>query len=119
MVRSTTNMHFSNTSFRTAPLLDRSKSYHVVRHLAVRASCMNCPDACFAALKETLSSPICCLHSLTDVFAGVALMNEPSEAAIMQEKPRNFKKQRLVDIRLIGYSYLIIGNIISIGMRYD
>lgn len=45
-------------------------------------------------------------------------MNEPPEAAIMQEKPRDVKKQRLVDIRLIGYSYLFLGNIISIGMRH-
>ena len=58
-----------------------------------------------------------CHCSLTDVFAGVALMNEPPEAAIMQETPRDVKKQRLVDIRLIGYSYLFLGNTISIGMR--
>ena len=45
-------------------------------------------------------------------------MNEPPEEAIMQQEPRDVKKQRLVDIRLIGYSYLFLGNIISIGMRH-
>ena len=53
--------------------------------------------------------------SLTDLCAGVALVKEPAEAAIMLEPPRDFKRKRLVDAKLMGYSYLFYGNLISLG----
>jgi len=70
----------------------------------------------FLGMPQPLSSflmiIICCV---TDVFAGVALTNELPERTIMQQPPRNPKKSPLVDMKLIGYSYLYYGSLQSLG----
>jgi len=46
------------------------------------------------------------------------LMNEPAEGAIMKKPPRDLKKHRLLDMKLVAYSYLFYANITSIGCFY-
>jgi sodium/potassium-transporting ATPase subunit alpha len=66
-------------------------------------------------LTSFLMIMICCL---SDVYAGVALMNEPAEHEIMQQPPRDFKTSRLIDYKIILYSYLFYGNLITVGSFY-
>ena len=54
------------------------------------------------------------ISTITDVYAGVALTREPSEHFIMHEPPRDPAKQYLVDLTLVAYSYLIVGNLESV-----
>ena len=51
----------------------------------------------------------------TDVFAGIALTYEPAESSILAEPPRDLRTSNLVDLKLIGYSYLFYGTVQSIG----
>ena len=51
------------------------------------------------------------IPTMNDVFAGVALTNEPPEKLIMLEKPRDAVKEPLVDFRLVAYSYLFYGTL--------
>jgi len=73
----------------------------------------------FLGMPQPLSSflmiIICCF---TDVYAGVALTNEPAEDEIMQRPPRDVKKRRLLDLPLVGYAYMFYANMISIGCFY-
>lgn len=73
----------------------------------------------FLGMPQPLSSflmiIICCF---TDVYAGVALTNEPPEDEIMQQPPRDVKKRRLLDLSLVGYAYLFYANMESIGAFY-
>lgn len=58
---------------------------------------------------------ICCF---TDVFGGVALMNELPEGDIMDRPPRDVKNMRLIDLKLLLYSYMFYANAMSIGAFY-
>ena len=52
---------------------------------------------------------ICCL---TDVFASIALMNEPAEGEILRVPPRDIRREHLVTAPLIFYSYAFYGTMI-------
>lgn len=70
----------------------------------------------FIGMPQPLSSFLMIVISCaTDVFAGIALINEPAEKGIMLEKPRDLKNTRLVTVGMIIYSYLFYGTIESIG----
>lgn len=70
----------------------------------------------FLGIPQPLSSFLMIIISCsTDVLAGIALTNEAPEKSIMLEKPRDFKKERLVTPNLIVYSYLFYGTIQSVG----
>ena len=58
---------------------------------------------------------ICCF---TDVFGGLALMNELPEGDIMDRPPRDVKNMRLIDWKLLLYSYMFYANAMSIGAFY-
>jgi len=74
----------------------------------------------FLGMPQPLSSFLMIMIScLSDVYAGVALMNEPAEGAIMKQPPRDIKKNRLLDANLVVYSYLFYANCISIGAFYN
>lgn len=45
----------------------------------------------------------------TDMFPAISLAYETAESDIMKRKPRNPKKDRLVNSILINYSYLLVG----------
>jgi sodium/potassium-transporting ATPase subunit alpha len=74
----------------------------------------------FLGLPQPLSSflmiMVCCF---SDVYAGIAIMMEPPENAIMLKPPRDLKKSRLLDLKLVFYSYLFYANLISIGSFYN
>jgi len=59
---------------------------------------------------------VICLTS--DTAAGIALMMEKPQRALMRDQPRG-KSQHLVTWRLMVYSYLFIGNIQAIGAFYN
>lgn len=59
------------------------------------------------------------ISCISDVYAGIALMNEKPEQEIMLKQPRNIKTDRLFDLKLVLYSYLFYGNMISIGAFYN
>jgi sodium/potassium-transporting ATPase subunit alpha len=84
-----------------------------------RNAVQSCIVYVIAAILITLVDSIECLQvmisCLSDVFAGIALMHEQPEGDIMQQSPRDVKKTRLVDFRLIAYAYLFVGNIQSLG----
>lgn len=70
----------------------------------------------FLGMPQPLSSFLMIVISaITDVFAGLALINEPPEKVILTEKPRNIKTCRLVDWKIILYSFLFYGNMEAIG----
>lgn len=70
----------------------------------------------FLGMAQPLSSFLMIMIScISDVFAGIALMSEPPEGAIMSKPPRDTKKTRLLDWKLICYSYLFIANVASLG----
>lgn len=46
---------------------------------------------------------------ITEQWPAISLAYEPSEAAVMQRPPRNLKRDRLVDSKLLRYAYLIVG----------
>ncbi|KAJ3019528.1 hypothetical protein HKX48_002005 [Thoreauomyces humboldtii] len=55
----------------------------------------------------------------TDLFPSLALINELPEADLMSRKPRNPRKDRLVDFKLLLHAYGFIGNmetICALGM---
>ncbi len=58
---------------------------------------------------------ICCF---TDVFGGLALMNELPEGDIMDRPPRDVKNTRLIDWKVLLYSYMFYANSMSIGAFY-
>jgi len=45
----------------------------------------------------------------TDMWPAIALAYERGESDIMTRPPRNLKKDKLVNTKLIGYSYLLLG----------
>ncbi|ORY79406.1 hypothetical protein BCR37DRAFT_388434 [Protomyces lactucae-debilis] len=57
-------------------------------------------------LSSFLMIVICCL---TDAVASMTLAFEKPEADLLTRRPRNLKKDRLADVRLIGHAYLFIG----------
>ncbi|OIW27831.1 Na+/H+/K+ antiporter P-type ATPase [Coniochaeta ligniaria NRRL 30616] len=57
-------------------------------------------------LSSFLMIIICCF---TDCAAATALAYEKPEADVLLRKPRNTKTDRLVDLKLIGYAYGVIG----------
>ncbi|CAM9387119.1 unnamed protein product [Phaeothamnion confervicola] len=70
----------------------------------------------FFGMPQPLSTFLMIMIScFTDVFSGVALMNEPAETAIMKEQPRDFKRARLIDAKLVGYAYFFYANLVSVG----
>lgn len=70
----------------------------------------------FLGIPQPLCSFLMIIIScITDVAGGVALTNEIPELTIMTEPPRDPKKQPLVDMRLVGYSYLFYGTLESIS----
>lgn len=74
----------------------------------------------FIGMPQPLSSFLMIMIScLSDVYAGVALMNEPPEGAIMKKPPRDIRKNRLLDLNLVCYSYFFYANAISIGAFYN
>lgn len=69
-------------------------------------------------LSSFLMIIICCF---TDCAAAIAIAYEKPEADVMLQKPRNPKKEHLVNAKLIGYSYGIIGlleTVCSFSMAY-
>lgn len=74
----------------------------------------------FIGMPQPLSSflmiMICCL---SDVYGGVALMNEPAEGVIMRKPPRDVKKSRLFDLNLVCYAYFFYANLLSVGAFYN
>ena len=55
------------------------------------------------------------LACVTDLFAGVALTNEPSESNIMLKPPRKVRTERLIDAKLVFYAYMFYANMLSLG----
>jgi sodium/potassium-transporting ATPase subunit alpha len=53
--------------------------------------------------------PISLICVVTDVFAAVALCFEKPEEGLLLRKPRDVKKDRLVDWRLCFHAYLVLG----------
>lgn len=51
----------------------------------------------------------------TEMLVGISLANEGAESDIMQRKPRDLKKDRLVSPTLLFYAYVSSGCIISAG----
>jgi len=73
----------------------------------------------FLGLPQPLSSFLMILIScMTDVYAGIALMNEPPETDIMRQPPRDIRKSHLLDYRLVVYAYLFYANLNSVGAFY-
>lgn len=73
----------------------------------------------FLGLPTPLSSLMMIVICLTsDTAAGIALMMEKPQRALMRDKPRD-KTQHLVTWRLMVYSYLFIGNLQAIGAFYN
>lgn len=74
----------------------------------------------FLGIPQPLSSFLMIMIScISDVFAGVALMNEPAEHAIMKRPPRDLKNSPLLNYKLVLYGYLFIGNLESIGPFFN
>ena len=74
----------------------------------------------FLGLPQPLSSFAMILVScISDVYAGVALMNEPPEHAILSRPPRDITKTHLLDWKLLLYSYMFYANMASIGSFYN
>jgi hypothetical protein len=48
-------------------------------------------------------------------MAGMVLMLEPAQGDLMTEPPRDYKRERLVPLRLVAYSYLFYGTMQSIA----
>lgn len=46
---------------------------------------------------------------VTDVLPAIALCFEKPETGLLQRKPRDTKKDKLVDIKLLGHAYLFLG----------
>eukprot|EP01038_Epipyxis_sp_PR26KG_P006569 gene6569-9029_t len=74
----------------------------------------------FIGMPQPLSSllmiVICCV---SDVFGGIALMNEPPEISLMSVKPRDIRKERLLDWKIVFYAYFFYANMNLIGAFYN
>jgi sodium/potassium-transporting ATPase subunit alpha len=57
-------------------------------------------------LSSFLMIIICCM---TDAAASMTLAFEKPEADLLTRRPRNLKKDRLADVRLIAHAYLFVG----------
>ena len=73
----------------------------------------------FVGIPQPLSSflmiIICCF---TDLYADIALSFEPPETFVMLEPPRDLKKKRLLDVKILAYSFLFYGSMMTIGTFY-
>ena len=70
----------------------------------------------FFGMPQPLSSFLMIIIScVTDAAAGIALMHETAEQALMLDAPRDLKRTRLVPPALICYSYLFYGNMQSLA----
>ena len=70
----------------------------------------------FLGIPQPLSAFLMIIIScLTDVFAGVALTRERSEISLMTQSPRDLKKEPLVRLSLVAYSYLFYGALESVA----
>ena len=58
---------------------------------------------------------ICCF---TDLYADVALTFEPPETFVMLEPARDLKTKRLLDFKILGYSFFFYGSLMTIGTWY-
>ena len=67
----------------------------------------------FLGMPQPLSSFLMIIVScLTDVYAGIALMNEPPEGDILKNPPRDIHRAHLVIPPMVLYSYLFYGTMI-------
>ncbi|KAJ7366054.1 hypothetical protein DFH08DRAFT_162880 [Mycena albidolilacea] len=63
-----------------------------------------------AGVPQALSSiQMIIICVVTDVLPALSLVYEKPEADLLLRKPRNRKKDRLADVRLLGHAYLFIG----------
>lgn len=70
----------------------------------------------FVGMPQPLSSFLMIVIScVTDVYAGVALMEEAPEEGSMTKPPRKAQEEPLVSLSLIAYSYLWYGNMTSLA----
>lgn len=64
----------------------------------------------FLGLPQALSSiQMILICVLTDVFSAIALCYEKPEMGLLTRKPRNVKKDRLVDWKLLFHAYFVLG----------
>ena len=74
----------------------------------------------FIGLPQPLSSflmiIICCL---TDVYAGIALMNEPAEGDILLAPPRDIRRNHLVTGPMFLYAYGFYGMMNSLAAFFN
>ncbi|KAJ7876513.1 hypothetical protein B0H14DRAFT_3083125 [Mycena olivaceomarginata] len=87
----------------------------------LRKSILYLPPCCFselipvllnalAGVPQALSSiQMIIICVVTDVLPALSLVYEKPEADLLLRKPRNRKKDRLADVRLLGHAYLFIG----------
>lgn len=69
----------------------------------------------FLGLPQALSSiQMILICVVTDVFAAVALCFEKPEMGLLTRRPRDVKKDRLVDWKLLVHAYLVLGVIESL-----
>jgi sodium/potassium-transporting ATPase subunit alpha len=54
----------------------------------------------------------------TDMYPAIALAYENAELDIMERAPRNSKRDRLVPIKLISYSYVQTGSMQALAGMY-
>jgi sodium/potassium-transporting ATPase subunit alpha len=52
----------------------------------------------------------------TDFFASLALVYEPAESDLLLRPPRNIKKERMIDWKLMLYVYGFLGVFDAIGI---
>ena len=70
----------------------------------------------FLGMTQPLSSFLMIIIScVTDASTGIALMCEPPETDILNDPPRNPKKDPLISYTIIGYSYLFWSNIVNVS----
>lgn len=109
-----------------AAIIEALKYGRVVFSNLRKIICYLLPAGCFSefwpvmtsiifGLPQILSSflmiVICCL---TDCGTAIALSYEKPESDVLCKPPRNIKKDRLVDWRLMLHSYLVLGSIMTI-----
>jgi sodium/potassium-transporting ATPase subunit alpha len=76
----------------------------------------NIPEIIPFLLYVTLGIPLplstilmLCIDLGTDMIPAISLAHEPAESKLMKRPPRNSKKDRLVDWKLLSFAYLQIG----------
>jgi sodium/potassium-transporting ATPase subunit alpha len=67
-----------------------------------------------------IPQPIFVLHAVligwtTDIYCGIALMFEPAERDLIVHPPPHYTTARLLDFKMLCYSYLFYGNMVALG----